>query len=73
MTFTSSSTVENFLKMAGDDGRKLLEKAAVFSIGPQTTATAEAPRAHRGGPSLTGSTLEGLVEAMVNYFVEKPD
>ena len=71
VTFTSSSTVENFLKMAGEDGRKLLEKATVFSIGPQTTATAEA-HGLTVAAQASPSTLEGLVEAMVNYFVEKP-
>ncbi|MEJ2700167.1 MAG: uroporphyrinogen-III C-methyltransferase, partial [Desulfuromonadales bacterium] len=70
VTFTSSSTVENFLKMAGAAGRKLLEKTAVFSIGPQTTATAE-----RHGLTVAAeaspSTLEGLVETMVGYFVQR--
>ena len=72
VNFTSSSTVDNFLKMAGDDGRKLLEKAAVFSIGPQTTATAT----RHGVPvaaEASRATLEGLVEAMVEYFAQHPE
>jgi uroporphyrinogen III methyltransferase/synthase len=70
VTFTSSSTVENFLKMAGDEGRKLLEKIAVFSIGPQTTATVER-HGLKVAAEASSSTLEGLVEAMTEYFVNR--
>jgi uroporphyrinogen III methyltransferase / synthase len=68
VTFTSSSTVENFLRMVGPDAPRLLEKVPVVSIGPLTTATAK-----RLGFSVTieppSFTLEGVVEAMTEYYV----
>jgi uroporphyrinogen III methyltransferase/synthase len=68
VTFTSSSTVENFLRMVGPDAPRLLEKVTVVSIGPLTTATAK-----RLGFSVKiespSFTLEGVVEAMTEYYV----
>ncbi|WP_291315750.1 uroporphyrinogen-III C-methyltransferase [Desulfuromonas sp.] len=67
VTFTSSSTVENFLDMVGEGAQRLLERVDVFSIGPLTTATAE-----RRGLSVSAQpeayTLEGLIESMVEYY-----
>jgi len=67
ITFTSSSTVENFLKMAGPEARSLLRGVPLVSIGPLTTATIE--RHGLGSPiEARISTLEGMVAAMVDYF-----
>jgi uroporphyrinogen III methyltransferase/synthase len=67
VTFTSSSTVENFLALAGPDAVELLRQVTVVSIGPLTTKTAE-----RHGLNVAvepaASTLEAMVEAMVEYF-----
>ncbi|BCR03496.1 uroporphyrinogen III methyltransferase [Desulfuromonas versatilis] len=72
VTFTSSSTVENFVAMLGDDAPQRLEKVPVISIGPLTTATAR-----RLGLTVAAeaaaSTLEGMVEAMVEYFSRNPE
>jgi uroporphyrinogen III methyltransferase/synthase len=67
VTFTSSSTVENFLDMVGPDAADLLEKVNVVSIGPLTTLTAE-----RLGLKVDVQpptyTLEGMLEAMIQYY-----
>lgn len=67
VTFTSSSTVENFVAMAGREVNRLLKGVAVVTIGPLTTATAE-----RLGLTVavqpTEYTLEAMVGAMVEYF-----
>jgi uroporphyrinogen III methyltransferase/synthase len=65
VTFTSSSTVENFCKLI--DARKLLEKSAalqIASIGPVTSATAK----KLGLPvhiEAAEHTIPGLVEAIL--------
>lgn len=67
VTFTSSSTVENFVAMAGNNLQKLLEGVAVVSIGPLTSATAE----KFGLPVAVQPqkyTLEAMLEAMLEYF-----
>lgn len=68
VTFTSSSTVENFVDMVGSDVHRLLEGVAVVSIGPLTTASAE-----RFGLSVAVQpqkyTLEAMLEAMTDYYV----
>ncbi len=67
VTFTSSSTVDNFMAMAGPDALRLMEKIAVVSIGPLTTQTAR-----RLGLQVAvearSSTLDGMVEAMIEHF-----
>jgi len=67
VTFTSSSTVENFLAMAGPEAVEQLRKVAIVSIGPLTTKTAR-----RHGLEVAvepaASTLEAMVDAMVDYF-----
>jgi uroporphyrinogen-III synthase len=64
VTFTSSSTVQNFLQVAGT---KALEGVRVASIGPVTTATAK-----KLGVAVTVEaspyTTEGLVEAIVKCY-----
>jgi uroporphyrinogen III methyltransferase/synthase len=67
VTFTASSTVENFLAMAGPEAPRLLAGVAIVSIGPLTTATA---RRH-GLPvqvEAETATLEGMVAALTTYF-----
>uniref|UniRef100_A0A7C2I2S9 uroporphyrinogen-III C-methyltransferase n=1 Tax=Ammonifex degensii TaxID=42838 RepID=A0A7C2I2S9_9THEO len=67
VTFTSSSTVKNFVAAVGEDAAGLLKDVAVASIGPVTSATAmklglkvdvEAKR----------YTIEGLIEALAEHF-----
>ncbi len=69
VTFTSPSTVENFMHLTGPQARKRLSGAAVFSIGPQTTAAAM-----RLGLTVAAeaesSTIEAIVIAMTDYFLE---
>lgn len=71
VTFTSSSTVDNLLALAGPEERQRLEQATLVSIGPLTTATAR-----RHGLTVqveaAESTLEGMVAAMVDYFAGNP-
>jgi uroporphyrinogen III methyltransferase/synthase len=67
ITFTSSSTVENFLRLGGEDAPRLLTKTAVFSIGPLTTATAEEHGLTVAAEART-ATLEGMIEVMTDYY-----
>jgi uroporphyrinogen III methyltransferase / synthase len=67
VTFTSSSTVENFLAMVGGDAVELLQGVAVVSIGPLTSATAQ-KHGLQVDVEPAASTLEAMVEAMVEYF-----
>ena len=71
VTFTSSSTVNNFVEMLGEkEYKSLMNGAAVACIGPVTAKTAEEygmkidimPRDY---------TIPALVEAMVEYFARK--
>ncbi len=64
VTFTSSSTVANFIKIYGKDA---LKGAAVASIGPVTTKTL---KTHGLQPSIEARRYDipGLVEAIVEYF-----
>jgi len=63
VTFTSSSTVANFIKLYGKDA---LKGAAVASIGPVTTKTL---KKHGLQPSIEARRYDipGLVEAIVEY------
>ena len=67
LTFTSSSTVTNFVKIVGKDiARRLAEKAIIVSIGPITSETLR-----RHGLPVTVEadehTTEGMIEALVAY------
>jgi uroporphyrinogen III methyltransferase / synthase len=72
VTFTSSSTVSNFMEMFESESEGLLkwmEKVAVACIGPVTAKTAE----ERGlSVQITPSdyTIEALAEAIVDYFAQ---
>ncbi len=65
ITFTSSSTVTNFLALAG---REALRGTRVASIGPVTSATLRAQGIEVHAEART-YTLDGLVEAMVGQAV----
>jgi uroporphyrinogen III methyltransferase/synthase len=68
ITFTSSSTVENFIAMVGDDQMpSLLGKAVVACIGPITAATA---RKHGLTVEIIPDayTIEALTAALVAHF-----
>jgi len=68
ITFTSSSTVENFIAMVGDDHlRSLLGKAVVACIGP---ITAETARRHGLTVEIIPDeyTIEALTAALVAHF-----
>jgi uroporphyrinogen III methyltransferase/synthase len=70
VTFTSSSTVTNFVEMFGKDGdqlRKWMDQVAVACIGPITARTAE-----ENGFTVSvipqEFTIEALTNAIVDYF-----
>jgi uroporphyrinogen III methyltransferase/synthase len=68
VTFTSSSTVSNFARLAGESKVcDLLRGVAIASIGPITSATVK-----NMGLSVTieakDSTMGGLVQAIAGYF-----
>lgn len=68
ITFTSSSTVKNFIQLTeGLDLKELLKDVAVASIGPITSKTAE-----KNGLEVKieakDYTVEGLVVALTDYF-----
>jgi uroporphyrinogen III methyltransferase/synthase len=72
VTFTSASTVKNFVQVFGaDQAADLLRKTAVASIGP---VTAEAAEQYGIKTSIMPKeyTIPALVEAIVNYFKVRP-
>jgi len=68
VTFTSSSTVSNFVQLCGGDSlASIVGAAALASIGPITAKTIE----ELGGQVTVMAqefTIDGLVKAMVAYF-----
>ena len=70
ITFTSSSTVNNFVKIMGSSF-KLPKGVKIACIGPVTAAAAK-----KAGLSVDihqeEYTMEGLVVALINYFGKKP-
>lgn len=70
ITFTSSSTVNNFVKIMGNNF-KLPADVKIASIGPVTAATAK----KAGFPidiHQEEYTMEGLIGALINFFSKKP-
>ena len=73
VTFTSASTVRNFVQMLGDEQAvDLLRGTTVAAIGPVTAAAAQ-----QLGVAATivpeRYTIPGLVEALVDHFKNHPD
>ncbi len=70
LTFTSSATVHNFVKLVGKERfQALASKAVVASIGPITTGTL---KEYRVTPQIEPQdyTIPALVEAIIEYFVK---
>lgn len=67
VTFTSSSTVENYLALLGSDAAELMKDVTIVSIGPLTSATA---RRHGLNVQVEPPdyTLEGMVAALITYY-----
>jgi uroporphyrinogen III methyltransferase/synthase len=65
ITFTSSSTASNFVKLLGPDYRALLEHVRLASIGPVTSATL---RELGLTPTIEAETfnIDGLVSAILS-------
>ncbi len=70
ITFTSSSTVSNFIKIMGS-GFKLPKNVKIACIGPVTAVAAQ-----KAGFSVDihqeEYTMEGLVRALIEFFKKKP-
>ena len=66
VTFTSSSTVRNLVKMLNGD-RKALDSTFIACIGPVTSATAR-ELGLRVDLEASEHTVEGLVEALTSHF-----
>jgi uroporphyrinogen III methyltransferase / synthase len=72
VTFTASSTVENFVRAFGeDDAGRLLSGTRVVCIGPITADTARG-RGIRVDAEAGEYTIPGLVEAVVDLFAADP-
>jgi uroporphyrinogen III methyltransferase/synthase len=72
VTFTSASTVRNFVKVFGaEQAADLLRTTVVASIGP---VTAEAAEQHGITTSIMPAdyTIPALVDAIVQYFKVRP-
>jgi uroporphyrinogen III methyltransferase/synthase len=68
ITFTSSSTVRNFVALAGAETvAKLRKNAAVACIGPITAETARA-EGFRIDVEAEVYTIDGLIDAIVHYY-----
>ena len=66
LTFTSSSTVRNFIAQVGTErAQRLMQQAMVVTIGPRTTTTAR-ELGLRVDVTATDYTIDGLVDAMVS-------
>lgn len=68
VTFTSSSTVKNFVALCGGGSlAAIVGKAAIASIGPVTAKTIE-DLGGRVAVMAQEFTIDGLLQAMVEYF-----
>jgi len=67
LTFTSSSTVKNFMKKLGPENIGLLEGVVLASIGPITSGAAMELGLTVDIEALE-FTIDGLIEAILNYF-----
>ena len=69
LTFTASSTVDNFVEALGEDAGNLLQDTRVACIGPITADTAR-KRGIRVDTEADEYTIPGLVAAVVELFSE---
>jgi uroporphyrinogen III methyltransferase/synthase len=72
VTFTSASTVRNFVDMLGaEQARDLLASTVVAAIGPVTAASAQQLGLN---PAVVAAqyTIPGLVEALIDHFAANP-
>lgn len=67
VTFTSSSTVRNFVAMLDNRARAALDRCEIFCIGPVTADTAR-ELGLRVTAIAQEHTLEGLVETMAHFY-----
>jgi len=68
VTFTSSSTVSNFISLLGSDRRtELLKNVVTASIGPITSKTA---RSYNIKPTIEAKdyTIQGLVDSLLSFY-----
>ncbi|MDD2211388.1 MAG: uroporphyrinogen-III C-methyltransferase [Desulfitobacteriaceae bacterium] len=73
ITFTSSSTITNFLKiLAVEEPHKLLHGIFCACIGPVTAETAAAAGL-KVDVTAADYTIEGLVQVLVRHFLNKQD
>ena len=66
VTFTSSSTVRNFMKLIGER-KELLDGVTIAAIGPVTAETAE-KLGLKADIVADEYTIDGLVRALVEYY-----
>lgn len=72
-TFTSSSTVRNFVRLTGDDKvARLLRNVKVICIGPVTAETAREHGLHVDAVA-TEHTVDGLAEALRHQLAARPE
>ncbi|GIV61618.1 uroporphyrinogen-III synthase [Rhodocaloribacter litoris] len=71
LTFTSSSTVRNFVTLLGDRARRIAATALVACIGP---VTAETARTLGLAPGLVAETYTtgGLLDALIAHYAASP-
>ncbi len=67
VTFTSSSTVKNFMKKLGQENINLLNGVAVACIGPITSATAR-ELGLKVDIEAREYTIDGLTQAILDYY-----
>ena len=68
VTFTSSSTVRNFVELLGEDSKELLAGVTLASIGPITTSTAK-KLGLKIDLEAREYTIEGLLQGIVDYCI----
>ena len=67
ITFTASSTVQNFMEHIGSEARPLLAKTVIACIGPITAKTAE-QQGLKVDVVAGEYTVEGLVTALEDFY-----
>ena len=70
ITFTSASTVRNFLSIAGEQGRKILAATATAVIGPVTAEALETESGVTADVVADSSTVAGLAGSISEFFAK---